>query len=99
LAAADEAVDDSHVKAAAQQEVDHVAADEARPSRDDGHRRDAHQPARFAFSTRTLTYRSSVRLSGNRPSLNARHRSRTASSMPRRGRKPSRAAILSELMW
>ena len=53
LAAADQVVDDAHGHAALEQQVDHVAADEAGATGDDGNCLVAHA-ACSAFNLRTL---------------------------------------------
>src|SRR2546426_128148 len=96
-APADQVVNDVDAKAPLDQQVHHMASDEAGAAGDDGQRTFRHQTALF-FRILTLKYRSSVMLSGSLPSLKALQRSRTASSMVRFGLKPSLAAILSEVM-
>ena len=97
-AAAAQIVDDPNAKAALEQEIDHVAADEAGAPGNDRNWLLAHA-ALMAFIVRTLKYRSLVRLSGSFPALNAWHKSRAASSTERLGTKPSTRLIFSELMW
>src|SRR5262249_21152622 len=86
-------------EALGQEQVHHVAADEAGAPGDDGSGRLVHAASPFFLTLRTLKYRSSSMLRGIFPALKARHRSRTASSAARRGRNPSRSAILREQTW
>src|SRR5579862_1612728 len=91
-------IDDMDAKAFLQQQIHHVTADEARAAGDDSDSFRTHFRPIF-LTVLTLKYRSSPRLLGNLPALNARHRSRTASSTLRFGTKPNLAAIFFEETW
>src|SRR5262249_33611516 len=90
-------VDYAHAVVALEQDVDHVAADEAGAA---GHHRNLARLAHFApsfFMVRTLYYQSWSKLFGMRWLRKARVRSRTASSMLRLGLKPRTRFTLFEL--
>ena len=91
-------VNDVDTKALVEQQIDHVASDETSAARHHCELARAHfKPS--AFTVFTLTNDSSLSVSvENFPSLKARKRSRTASSMFRFGCQPSFSEILREVM-
>ena len=89
LAAADEIVDDADAIAALEQQIDHVAADEAGAAGDDGDRLRAHAACSFFMRADVVVAVVVHSCSAACRRVKARQRSRTASSIVRLGAKPS----------